>query len=156
MSSTGSPWAAGLSDRRLFVANLAPGVTEHDLLVLFHPHGQLRKLDLVFHRSGPQKGKPKGYAFVELATAEQAKRARLAVEGKLVKGREVRVRYASLEGGHGEQEQSSSGRGGGGPQRRRTAAPAAADDVAKPTMLSLVKNMNRKDKWVLFVWQARE
>lgn len=88
--------ARSLSDRRLFVSNLAPPVTEHDLLLLFRPHGTLCKLDLVFHRSGPEKGRPKGYAFVELAHKEEAEKARRAVEGRMVKGREVRVSYATM------------------------------------------------------------
>lgn len=33
-------------------------------------HGKISKLDFLFHKAGPQKGKPRGYAFVEYATAE--------------------------------------------------------------------------------------
>lgn len=95
LESATSSSSRKLSDRRLFVSNLAPHLTEHDLLLLFQPHGTLSKLDLIFHRSGPEKGKPKGYAFVELAHKDEAERARKAVEGRLVKGREVRVSYAT-------------------------------------------------------------
>lgn len=33
-------------------------------------HGKVAKLDFLFHKTGPQKGKPRGYAFVEYATRE--------------------------------------------------------------------------------------
>jgi RNA recognition motif-containing protein len=91
-----SPTTRKLSDKRLFVSNLAPQLTEHDLLLLFTPHGTLKKLDLIFHRSGPQKGKPKGYAFVELAHKEEAVRAQKALEGRMIKGREIRINFASI------------------------------------------------------------
>lgn len=33
-------------------------------------HGKIAKLDYLFHKTGPQKGKPRGYAFVEYSTKE--------------------------------------------------------------------------------------
>ena len=33
-------------------------------------HGKVAKLDFLFHKAGPQKGKPRGYAFVEYSTKE--------------------------------------------------------------------------------------
>lgn len=93
-STSASPRAR--SDRRLFVSNLAPHLTEHDLLRLFQPYGTLRKLDFIFHRSGPQKGKPKGYAFVELLQKEEAEKAKKSLDGRVVKGREMRISYATI------------------------------------------------------------
>lgn len=31
-------------------------------------YGKITKLDYLFHKTGPQKGKPRGYAFVEYDT----------------------------------------------------------------------------------------
>lgn len=31
-------------------------------------YGKITKLDYLFHKAGPQKGKPRGYAFVEYDT----------------------------------------------------------------------------------------
>ena len=95
-ASTAPPSRRELSDRRLFVSNLAPQISEHDLLTLFKPFGTIRKLDLIFHRSGPQKGKPKGYAFVELAKKEEADKARRSLEGRAIKGREIRINFATV------------------------------------------------------------
>ncbi|UZJ52471.1 hypothetical protein CBS101457_001791 [Exobasidium rhododendri] len=119
------------SDRRLFVSNLAPQLTEHDLLLLFKPYGTLKKLDLIFHRSGPQKGKPKGYAFVELAQKDEAEKARRAIEGRTIKGREVRISFASVN------EEPEVGLG---PHRRKK-----VEDTGRPTTLSLMKNLKRYD-----------
>lgn len=99
------------------MANLAPSVTEYDLLVLFQPHGKLTRLDIVFHgkHAAPhERGKPKGYAFVEFAQPEQAARARYSVEGKLVKGREVRIRYATAN--DAQEGNVASGRSNLGPR----------------------------------------
>lgn len=94
--TSGTAATRQLSDRRLFVSNLVPQITEHDLLRLFQPFGTLRKLDLIFHKTGPQKGRPKGYAFVELAKSEEAEKARNILDGRPVKGREIRISYASV------------------------------------------------------------
>lgn len=90
------PKPKAYSDRRLFVANLAPSVTEHDLLKIFQSFGTLRKLDIIFHRNGPLKGRPKGYAFVEFETSDQANKAKSVVEGRQVKGRQIHLHFATL------------------------------------------------------------
>ncbi|TFY67947.1 hypothetical protein EVG20_g3743 [Dentipellis fragilis] len=54
---------------RLYVGNLHPSVDEYTLIQLFSKFGKLSHLDYLFHKSGPLKGKPRGYAFVEFAEA---------------------------------------------------------------------------------------
>lgn len=46
-------------------ANIAARYT---LLQVFSKYGKISKLDFLFHKSGPLKGKPRGYAFVEYAS----------------------------------------------------------------------------------------
>lgn len=124
------------SDVRLFVANLAPIVSEHDLMSFFKTKGHLNKLDLVFQRSGPQKGQHKGYAFVEFNTAQEAERARLSLDGKPLRGREVRISYATAE-----PNDANSGL-----TTKRQRRPLHHDeDPSKHTLLSLSKNLTRKD-----------
>lgn len=55
---------------RLFVGNLAPTVDEYTLLQVFSKFGKITKLDLMFHKTGVLKGKPRGYAFVEYLDKE--------------------------------------------------------------------------------------
>ena len=40
-------------------------VFRYTLLQVFSKYGKISKLDFLFHKSGPHKGKPRGYAFVE-------------------------------------------------------------------------------------------
>src|ERR1700735_2489267 len=42
----------------------------YTLLTLFSKYGTITSLDYLFHKSGPSRGKPRGFAFVEFA--EQA------------------------------------------------------------------------------------
>lgn len=37
---------------------------------LFKKFGTIAKFDFLFHKSGPSKGKPRGYAFVEYKDKE--------------------------------------------------------------------------------------
>ncbi|KAF5309973.1 hypothetical protein D9619_010467 [Psilocybe cf. subviscida] len=52
---------------RLYVGNLHPTVDEYTLLQVFSKFGRVTKLDYLFHKAGPLKGKPRGYAFLEYA-----------------------------------------------------------------------------------------
>jgi len=56
--------------QRLYVGNLSPSVDEFTLVQVFSKYGRISKLDFLFHKSGPLKGKPRGYAFVEYADKE--------------------------------------------------------------------------------------
>lgn len=58
------------SNKRLFVGNLGESVDEYTLVHFLSKHGKIAKFDYLFHRAGPKKGKPKGYAFVEYYTPE--------------------------------------------------------------------------------------
>lgn len=72
---------------RLYIGNLHPAVDEsvtqppnvslliavpyrYSLLQVFSKFGKVVKLDFLFHKSGPQKGKPRGYAFVEYSNGD--------------------------------------------------------------------------------------
>lgn len=59
------------------MGNLHPSVDEYSLIQVFSKHGKIAKMDYLFHKAGPQKGKPRGYAFVEYASKEPCKRSQL-------------------------------------------------------------------------------
>lgn len=61
---------AGGKPDRLFVGNLSPTVDEYTLVQVFSKYGKITKLDLMVHNSGPQKGKPRGYAFVQFESKD--------------------------------------------------------------------------------------
>lgn len=62
--------ATTFSTTRLYIGNLATSCDEYTLIQLCSKHGKIAKLDYLFHKSGPAKGKPRGYAFIEYSTKE--------------------------------------------------------------------------------------
>ncbi|KLT45938.1 hypothetical protein CC85DRAFT_282076 [Cutaneotrichosporon oleaginosum] len=114
MASSGKP-------DRLFVGNLAPSVDEYTLVQVFSKYGKITKLDLMVHHSGPQKGKPRGYAFVEYESKDDAVKALVKLHDRPLRGRKLVVTYAN----------AAPIDDGGQPFKRRT--------EIKPTSLSLLK-----------------
>ncbi|KAL1714975.1 hypothetical protein EV715DRAFT_208523 [Schizophyllum commune] len=92
-SSTSAP-ARPLLKERLYVGNLHPTVDEYTLIRLFQRYGKVTRLDFLFHKAGPQRGKPRGYAFVEYANAEEATNALTATHDRLLRGRRLVVTHA--------------------------------------------------------------
>ncbi|KAM5531147.1 hypothetical protein V8D89_015168 [Ganoderma adspersum] len=114
---------------RLYVGNLHPSVDEYTLLQAFSKFGKISKLDYLFHKSGPLRGKPRGYAFVEFSNKEDADKALTHANNKLLRGRKLVVTYANQA-----PFDPTSGLSGAGMKNRR-----AMSDVGKPTTLSLLK-----------------
>lgn len=98
MAHTAAP-APPSSSRCLYVSNLPPSFTEYNLVSLFSPHGKISRLDLIFHKSGPLKGRTKGYAFIEYAKQEDAMSAKVKVDGKAVGGRRIAIGWANAQVG---------------------------------------------------------
>ncbi|POY74689.1 hypothetical protein BMF94_2164 [Rhodotorula taiwanensis] len=115
------------SEKRLYVGNLAASVDEYALMQACSRYGKITKLDYLFHKTGPQKGKPRGYAFVEYDTNQEANRALGALSEKLFRGRKMVVSFAS------EQQQESTPLGA-----RRPRGPPPSE-ASKPTAISLLK-----------------
>ncbi|KAH9849673.1 hypothetical protein C2E23DRAFT_736989 [Lenzites betulinus] len=126
-SSTAQPRTI-LKDR-LYVGNLHPTVDEYTLLQLFSKFGRISKLDYLFHKSGPLKGKPRGYAFVEYANRDDAEKALTHANDKLLRGRKLVVTYAN------QAPIDAAGMQGLGARSRRPVS-----DVGKPTTLSMLKS----------------
>ncbi|CUA71198.1 hypothetical protein RSOLAG22IIIB_04502 [Rhizoctonia solani] len=116
---------------RLYVGNLDHTVDEYALLQVFSTFGHVAKLDFLYHTSGPLKGKPRGYAFVEFATKQEATKALVACHDKPLRRRRVTVTFAS-QNTHAVYNNNS----GVGPHRRHAAPP-------KHTALSLLKTQNK-------------
>lgn len=119
--------------RKLFVAGLPDTVTDEGLRTLFTSTGSgIDELSLPRDRA---TGRPRGFAFVTLTSADDAQRAREQLDGSLLDGRSISVRPFSsgpprTGGGpmHGGQGGFSSGAGpggapGGGFERRPAGGP---------------------------------
>lgn len=66
----------------------------YQLLKLLQKHGTIEKFDLLFHRSGPLIGQPRGYAFVTFSTKEQAAQAKTKLHNQQVGNRHINVTWA--------------------------------------------------------------
>lgn len=134
------PTTAGKPDR-LYVGNLSQTVDEYTLLQVFGKYGKITRLDVMYHKTGPQKGKPRGYAFVEFSnkdvscvapcrTDEQdALNALVKLHDRLLRGKKLIVTYAS----------AAPAEDFLGPKVRRIDAP-------KPTALSLLKTAKKPQR----------
>jgi RNA recognition motif-containing protein len=76
---------------RLYVGNLTHEATEEELRAAFAPCGDVSSVQVVVDR---YSGRPRGFAFVSMATEEQAARAIAQMNGAILSGRPLRVMEA--------------------------------------------------------------
>ena len=110
---------------RLFVGNLADGITDQELGAIFSGSGTVSKAEVVRGRGG----RGRGFGYVELASEPEAARAMAEVNGREVQGRVLTVgeaRSAARRKPMEEADQRSGfshphgyGGGGGGRGNRR-------------------------------------
>src|SRR5437588_2951364 len=96
---------------KLFVGNLSFDITENDLQDAFAAHGTVVEANLMMDRA---TGKPRGFAFVTMGSADEAQKAIAALNGKDLDGRALTVNEARPR-----EERSGGGGGGGGYGRDR-------------------------------------
>ncbi|HZP61660.1 MAG TPA: RNA-binding protein [Opitutaceae bacterium] len=103
---------------KLYVGNIPFATTAQDLQDLFSQAGGVTAVDLIFDKF---TGRSRGFAFVTMATGEDAQKAIEKLHGHPMEGRNITVNEArpkeerparSFEGG--ERRGFSGGRGGGG------------------------------------------
>jgi RNA recognition motif-containing protein len=103
---------------KLFVGNLSFNTTENDLNDAFAAHGTVTETNLMMDR---MSGRPRGFGFVTMSTAEEAQKAIAALNGAQLDGRALTVNIAKPReerapgGGGGRREYG----GGGGGRRER-------------------------------------
>jgi RNA recognition motif-containing protein len=90
----------------IYIGNLPYSITEVDLRAAFEPFGKVDSVNIIKDK---YTGQSKGFGFVEMPTAAEAKAAIDALNGSEMGGRNIKVNEARprTEGGGG-------GRGGGG------------------------------------------
>src|SRR5262245_51829083 len=89
---------------KLFVGNLSFNTTENDLQDAFAAHGSVVEANLMVDK---MSGRPRGFAFVTMSTAEEAQKAINALNGAELDGRALTVNVAR------PREERSGGGGGG-------------------------------------------
>jgi RNA recognition motif-containing protein len=75
----------------IFVAKLDFGVSNQELRQLFENYGTVLKATVATDR---ETGKPRGFAFVEMADRQEALRAIEALDGHVINGRALAVKEA--------------------------------------------------------------
>jgi len=102
---------------KLFVGNLSFNTTENDLNDAFAAHGTVTETNLMMDR---ETGRPRGFGFVTMSSADEANKAIEALNGKDMDGRALTVNIAKPReerpagGGGGRREYGGGGGGGGG------------------------------------------
>ena len=97
---------------KLYIGNLSFDATENDLRDLLGAHGPVEEVKVVMDRD---TGRPRGFAFATMSTAEGAKAAITGLNGKDWKGRALTVNEARPreERSGGGSRGGYGGRGGG-------------------------------------------
>jgi RNA recognition motif-containing protein len=103
--------------KKLYVGNLAYGITDSDLQQMFSPHGTVESVQIIIDRD---TGRSKGFGFVEMSTDAEAQAAITALNGQEKEGRALTVNEARPKtegggrGGYGGGGGGGKGRGGPG------------------------------------------
>jgi len=82
------PELVEVTSPKLYVGNLSFDATESDLFELFNGVGQVRNAEVVCHKYTQRS---KGFAFVQMTTIEEARRAVQAADDKEFLGRKLVV-----------------------------------------------------------------
>jgi RNA recognition motif-containing protein len=98
---------------KLFVGNLSFDITENDLQDAFTAHGTVMETNLLMDR---ETGRPRGFGFITMSSAEEAEKAISALNGSQLGGRALTVNVAKPReertgGGGGRREYRLSGGG---------------------------------------------
>jgi RNA recognition motif-containing protein len=97
---------------KLFVGNLSFNLTENDLQDAFAAHGTVTETNLMMDRA---TGRPRGFGFVTMSSADEAQKAIDALNGSMLGDRNITVNEAR------PREERSGGGGGYGGGRHQGA-----------------------------------
>ncbi len=111
-----------MNSAKLYVGNLSYDTSEASIRTAFEAHGEVTSVNLITDRDS---GRPKGFGFVEMGTAEEAQKAKGALDGTQMDGRALKVDVAKEQapkpprssGGYGGGGYGGGGYGGGGGNR---------------------------------------
>lgn len=100
--------------KKLYVGNIPFTTTEAELREMFEAHGEVSSVSVITDR---ETGRPRGFAFVEMADGDAADAAMRQLDGRNLGGRPLRVNEATSRpagGGGGGGGRGYGGGGGGG------------------------------------------
>ena len=107
-----------MSSAKLYVGNLSYSTSEASVRTAFEAYGEVVSVNLITDRA---TGRPKGFGFVEMGSAEAAEAGKAALDGTQLDGRALKVDSAQEQvpraprsGGYGGGGGGYGGGGGGG------------------------------------------
>ncbi len=92
--------------QKVYVGNLSYNTTEGSLRTLFAEFGEIESVNVITDRD---TGRPKGFAFVEMATEQAAIKAVSTLNGKSVDDRQIKVEKAMPQADRGRRDSRPSG-----------------------------------------------
>jgi cold-inducible RNA-binding protein len=98
-----------VNSAKLYVGNLSYETSEASIRTAFEAHGEVASVNLITDRDS---GRPKGFGFVEMGSAEEAQTAKGALDGTQMDGRALKVDVAKEQAPRAPL--SGGGYGGGG------------------------------------------
>jgi RNA recognition motif-containing protein len=93
---------------KLYVGNLSFNATVQDLETMFGEIGTVESTNIIEDR---ETGRSRGFAFVEMSTAEEAKNAISTFDGKEFDGRELKINEAKPRENNGGGRSNHAGGG---------------------------------------------
>ena len=96
---------------KLYVGNLSFQTTEQDLTSLFAQYGTVTETNMIMDR---ETGRPRGFGFITMSSADEGNRAIEALHGKNHDGRDLTVNEAKPMEARGPRREFSGGSGGRG------------------------------------------
>ena len=100
-----------MNSAKLYVGNLSYQTTEAAIRTAFEAHGEVASVNLITDRAS---GRPKGFGFVEMGSAEEAQSAKAALDGTQLDGRSLKVDVAKEQVARPPRTGGSYGGGGYG------------------------------------------
>src|SRR5262249_44926913 len=97
--------------KKIYVGNLAYGVSSSDLQQMFEAHGTVQSAQVIMDRD---TGRSKGFGFVEMDSEQEAQAAIAALNGQQVDGRTLTGNEARPREDRGGGGRGGYGGGGGG------------------------------------------
>ena len=85
----------------IYVGNLAYSVTEDELKEMFTEFGEVESVKIITDRFS---GQSKGFGFIEMPSNSEADQAIKALNGNLLKGRNVKINQANPGGKRGKRK----------------------------------------------------
>mmetsp|Transcript_30182 Transcript_30182/g.43115 ORF Transcript_30182/g.43115 Transcript_30182/m.43115 type:complete len:224 (-) Transcript_30182:3542-4213(-) len=89
---------------RIYVGHLHQSTSEGDLIRIFQGAGTVKNIEYMWHKHGPLRGVPRGYAFIEMSSLHDAQNAIECFNNMIVRGKKLHVCYCDEKQWEGKYE----------------------------------------------------